>query len=439
MALAGILRQSTAVDILLGPFVDDADGKTAEAGLTLDVEVSKNGQALANKNDATTPVHDAAGTIDGYYNCELDTTDTGTLGTLTVVAYAAGALPVRVDYAIITAQVWDSFFSTDLLDVNAAQWLGTACATPTVAGVPEVDVTHIGGVAQSATDLKDFADTGYDPTAHKVQGVVLADTCTTNSDMVGTDNAALASVLGAAVGASISADIAAVKAETLSLDGTKIPGIVTAAGPTKAQMDTAHGLLATPAQVATALTTYDAPTKAELDTAQAAIIAEVDANESKIDTIDTNVDSILTDTNELQTDWANDGRLDVILDAAGGAGDPWITALPGAYGAGTAGKIVGDNINAPIATVDTVVDGIQTDLSNVTDGLGALKILIEAVGGDATAANQELLIKILTGKWEITNNQLIMYDTDGTTALYTFNLTQGGTASQFNPDLRTPV
>jgi hypothetical protein len=47
------------------------------------------------------------------------------------------------------------------------------------------------------------------------------------------------------------------------------------------------------------------------------------------------------------------------LNAAGAAGDPWSTTLPGAYGAGTAGKIIGDNINAPIGTVDTVVDAIK--------------------------------------------------------------------------------
>jgi len=34
-----------------------------------------------------------------------------------------------------------------------------------------------------------------------------------------------------------------------------------------------------------------------------------------------------------------------------------------------------------ITTVDTVVDGIQTDLSNGTDGLGALKAAIDAVSG----------------------------------------------------------
>lgn len=95
--------------------------------------------------------------------------------------------------------------------------------------------------------------------------------------------------------------------------------------------------------------------------------------------------------------------------------------------------------DAPISTVDTVVDGIQTDLSNTTDGLGALLTAIEAVAGDATAANQETLIQILTGKWEVVDNQLIMYDTDGTTALYTFDLTRDGTLTEFNPDLRTPV
>ena len=46
-----------------------------------------------------------------------------------------------------------------------------------------VNVTQIGGVAQSATDLKDFADTGYDPATHKVAGVVLTDTTTTLTNL----------------------------------------------------------------------------------------------------------------------------------------------------------------------------------------------------------------------------------------------------------------
>ena len=43
------------------------------------------------------------------------------------------------------------------------------------------------------------------------------------------------------------------------------------------------------------------------------------------------------------------------------------------------GAPAGASVSADIATVDTVVDGIQSDLSNGTDGLGALKTAIEAV------------------------------------------------------------
>ena len=38
------------------------------------------------------------------------------------------------------------------------------------------------------------------------------------------------------------------------------------------------------------------------------------------------------------------------LNAAGSAGDPWSTALPGAYGAGSAGYILGTNLNATVSS-----------------------------------------------------------------------------------------
>ncbi len=46
-------------------------------------------------------------------------------------------------------------------------------------GQIDVNVERLGNVAQSLTDLKDFADEGYDPATNKVQGVVLVDTTTT--------------------------------------------------------------------------------------------------------------------------------------------------------------------------------------------------------------------------------------------------------------------
>lgn len=78
------------------------------------------------------------------------------------------------------------------------------------------------------------------------------------------------------------------------------------------------------------------------------------------------------------------GSVGAGIAAAGGAGDPWSTALPGAYGAGTAGKIVGDNLNAPVGTVDTVVDGLATTLGVAGAGLTAL--------GDARLANLDATV-----------------------------------------------
>ncbi len=47
--------------------------------------------------------------------------------------------------------------------------------------------------------------------------------------------------------------------------------------------------------------------------------------------------------------------------------------------------------------------------------------------------------QVLTGKWEIVGNQLLMYDDDDTTVLYTFDLSRSGSPTEFNPTLRDPA
>jgi len=104
-----ILKQSTAVDVLIGPFVDKTDAATAETGESPSVKLSKAGQAMGAKNDGTTPAHDA----DGYYNCELDATDTNTVGTMILtVAASSGALPVRHEFQVVEEAVYDTMFKS---------------------------------------------------------------------------------------------------------------------------------------------------------------------------------------------------------------------------------------------------------------------------------------------------------------------------------------
>ena len=53
---------------------------------------------------------------------------------------------------------------------------------------------------------------------------------------------------------------------------------------------------------------------------------------------------------EILSGHAVSGSTGEALSAAGAAGDPWATALPGAYGAGTAGAIVGTNLDATVTS-----------------------------------------------------------------------------------------
>jgi len=139
--MSRLLKQSTAFTFRIGPFVDDTDFKTAETGLTIaqaDLQISKDGAAFAQTSAAPTTTHDA----DGWYQCPLTTTDTGTLGPLTVQIVVAGALPVWDHFMVVPANVYDSL-------VDGADSL-------------EVDATAISGDATAADNAEAFFDgTGY--------------------------------------------------------------------------------------------------------------------------------------------------------------------------------------------------------------------------------------------------------------------------------------
>lgn len=83
------------------------------------------------------------------------------------------------------------------------------------------------------------------------------------------------------------------------------------------------------------------------------------------------------------------GTTGAALNGAGSAGDPWLTALPGAYGAGTAGKILGDNLNATVssrasqASLDTVDDFLDTEVAAILADTNDIQTRLPAalVGG----------------------------------------------------------
>ena len=144
--MSALLKQSTTVTIRIGPFLDAGDGVTEEVGLgSMGVEVSKNHGAFAARNSATATAHDA----EGWYSCELDATDTNTLGPLIVKAHASAThLPVWREFVVVPAMIYDSLVAgSDVLQADVTQLLGTAWLTPGTAGTPDVNTKLAGGTA----------------------------------------------------------------------------------------------------------------------------------------------------------------------------------------------------------------------------------------------------------------------------------------------------
>jgi hypothetical protein len=210
------LRQSTAVDIGIGPFVDATDGVTAETGLTIsqaDVRLKKNNAAWAQINDNTSATHEE----NGWYEKELDATDTNTCGILLIAVHESGALPVWHEFQVVEEAVYDALFAASALgyvanapvnvaqfggsngtfasgrpEVNASHWAGTAVGSTTV----RADLINIAGAAVSTTTAQlgvnvvqvsgdgtaaDNLETAYDDTAGAVRWAGIVDQGTAQS------------------------------------------------------------------------------------------------------------------------------------------------------------------------------------------------------------------------------------------------------------------
>ncbi len=128
-----ILRQSTSIDIRVGPFVDSVDGVTPETGITLgaadQAEVLKeNGAATVTMAGAFVAITGA----DGWYDYTVATGDVDTVGEIVfVVQDQSVSLPVFVRAYVIEEAVYDALYDAtsagplqgttpgNTLDVNA--------------------------------------------------------------------------------------------------------------------------------------------------------------------------------------------------------------------------------------------------------------------------------------------------------------------------------
>jgi hypothetical protein len=189
-SFGGWLKQSAAVTVCVGPFVDAIDDVTAESGLASGMDTSSG--VMLSKNAGTLAVRASgisATTYDtrGYYKVSLTATDTNTLGALTLdYSLPVTARPVCIDYLIVPANTYDSL-------VGGSDTL-------------QADLIQINGATGPVSGISDFASSGYTVASHKVNGVILADTVTnlTNApsagDLTSTMKASVTTAVNAATG-----------------------------------------------------------------------------------------------------------------------------------------------------------------------------------------------------------------------------------------------
>jgi hypothetical protein len=137
------------------------------AGRTLDVSATgEAGLDWANVGSPTTSL-----ALTGTTIATTQKVDVETIKTNPVVNGGTITFPTTATLA--------SKANTDAIQADTDDIQARLPAALTAGGKMKSSMDEILAVAQSATDLKDFADDGYDPATNKVQGVVLTDTVTT--------------------------------------------------------------------------------------------------------------------------------------------------------------------------------------------------------------------------------------------------------------------
>lgn len=356
--MAILLKQSTASqEILLGPFLDDTDGKTAETSLTIantDIKLWKTGgTSEANKNSGG-----ATHIASGRYYAVLDATDTDTLGPMEINVHVSGALPVRRECIVLAANVYDALIAgTDLLQVDVSQF-GNVAGTFS-GGRPEVNTTHAAGTAWGSGAI-----TAASIAADAITAAKIAD---------GAIDAATFAA-GAITAAAIASD---------AITDAKVASDVTIASVTGAVGSVTGNVTGSVGSIATGGISAASFAAGAIDSAAIAANA-IGASELAADAVAEIADAVW---DEALSGHLSAGSTGEALNAAGAAGDPWTTALPGAYSAGQAGYIVGTNLNATVSsrasqssvdTIDGIVDSILLDTAEIGAAGAGLTALASA-------------------------------------------------------------
>lgn len=288
----------------------------------------------------------------------------GTVTGMVVLPVTIHLLALDLSTALSSQTIGTCTTNTDLVSAAAVvnEWETQSQADPT--GF-HVNVMEVNGTGQTANDNGAdinaiLSDTGELQTDWANGGrldlildIIAADTTTDIPALIATAQADLDIITGATgvnLLAATQASIDAIEADTGELQTDWANG---------GRLDLIIDIIA--ADTTTDIPALIATAQADLDTITGAtgvnLLAATQAS----------IDAIEADTNELQTDWANGGRLDLILDAASApsaatvADAVWDEASADHVAAGSTGKALSDLV--PGSAVNLVIAGAEISIT----------------------------------------------------------------------------
>lgn len=387
------LRQNTAVIVTVGPFYDKTDGVTIETALTITNERitltadTDNGSAPTNILDNVTgatsgtdnDLNYITGNDAGMMQLELSAANTNRVGRMLLsITDAANHVPVFHEFFVLPQAIYDWLTGVIVpLPANMTQILGTAVATPATAGVLDVNAKAVNNVATtSVTTIS--ANVG---TTQPINFTGTGASALAKSDMV--------DIAGAAVSTSVAQlGVNAVQVGAAPVTATTsitFPAACTVATTTGAVGSVTGAVGSVSGLTAATVHTDLVDIRARLPAALVGgrIDASVGAMASDVITAAATHADFGAEIADAVWDEAISGHLSagttgLALNSAGSAGDPWSTGLPGAYGAGSAGYILGTNLNATVSSRSSLdAAGVRTAVglasANLDTQLTAIK------------------------------------------------------------------
>ena len=373
---------------------------------------------------------------------------------LSHVNYPAGAYEIAITASVAngfaTGNTYAVFCTLAIDSQNPTGFVGSFDTKPV-----ESNLTQIGDVAQSATDLKDMVDTGYDPVNHKIQSDLIYIHGSALTETAGQLAAAFTKLFDVATPLLVASDV---------MRGTEDAALATALSTHDGKLDTVDSLIDT---LITRLTAARAGYLDNLSAGAVALAATAltdvtwtDAKAGFLDhsiaTVDGNVDDILLDTGTDGVVVATASKTGYALTATGAdlilkdslfmlaiANAVWDAILTGATHniATSAGRRVreigayaihsgtaqaGNSVHITLAATASATDGVYNrNLLVLTDGTGASQT--------RTVIDYDGATKIATidREWRITPDATTEYQivADDTPLVVDQGVAQEGTAS----------